>query len=305
MDLNLNDITAQLVANLSDFVARLPAYLLALAVFILFLWLAGRLSRWLRTIVNGRGRSKNAATVIALVARWGVVVLGVLIALSIALPSFRAGDLIQVLGISSVAIGFAFRDIFQNFLAGLIILLTDAFEIGDQIIVESEDLEGTVTDIQTRATTIRTYDDRAIIIPNATLFTNAVTINTATETLRSEQIVGISYHSDVDAARRVILQAISRIDGVLADPAPDVLVDDLASSSVNLRARWWTAARRSTVLRIKSDVVAAIKRTLDAHDIEIPFPIRTIYMRQAASAPATDPNGAPDIHGRHAGNHSP
>ena len=92
----------------------------------------------------------------------GIGCLGVLVALSIALPSFKANDLIQVLGISSVAIGFAFRDIFQNFLAGLIILLTDAFEIGDQIIIENEGLEGTVTDIQTRATTISTYDDREI-----------------------------------------------------------------------------------------------------------------------------------------------
>ena len=279
MSFDLNLIWTQLQEGVVAFASRLPAFMLALLVFVLFFWIAERLSAWLKQFINGRGRSKNAATVIALITRWGLVVLGVLVALSIALPSFKANDLIQVLGISSVAIGFAFRDIFQNFLAGLIILLTDAFEIGDQIIVENEGLEGTVTDIQTRATTIATYDDREILIPNATLFTNAVTINTATEKLRSEQVVGISYDSDIDTACALIEEAVKQIDGVLAVPPPDVLVDDLAGSSVNLKARWWTDARRSNVIETKSAVVRKIKYTLDDNHIEIPFPIRTLYVK--------------------------
>jgi small conductance mechanosensitive channel len=279
MELELNTIWSQLQQTLVELVSRSPSYLFAVLVFALFFWLSGRLSRWAKSFVNERNRSRNAATVIALVARWSIIVLGTLVALSIALPSFRAADLIQVLGISSVAIGFAFRDIFQNFLAGLIILVTDAFRLGDQIVVEKEDLEGTVTDIQTRATTIVTYDDRQIIIPNATLFTNAVTINTATKQRRSEQLVGISYDSDIDAACTLIENAIGKIEGVLADPAPDVVVDDLAESSVNLKARWWTDARRSNVIGTKSAVIREIKYTLDEHGIDIPFPNRTLHIR--------------------------
>ncbi len=279
MTFDLNQIWTNLQERLMEFALRLPILLLAALVFLLFLWLAGQLSLWVKSFIKGRGQSSNAATVIALITRWGLIVLGVLVALSIALPSFKASDLIQVLGISSVAVGFAFRDVFQNFLAGLIILLTDAFKIGDQIIVESEDLEGTVTDIQTRATTISTYDDREIIIPNATLFTNPVTINTATQKLRSEQVVGISYDSDIDTACDLIEDAMQQIDGVLPDPAPDVLVDELAESSVNLRARWWTDARRSNVTKTKSAVVRRIKYTLDENGIDIPFPIRTLYVK--------------------------
>ena len=279
MDFDLSVILSQMQETLVEFVNRLPALLFAVLVFALFFWMAGRLSRWARSFVSDHNRSTNAATVIALVTRWGIIVLGSLVALSVALPSFRAGDLIQVLGIGSVAIGFAFRDIFQNFLAGLIILVTDAFHIGDQIIVESEDLEGTVTDIQTRATTIVTYDDRQIIIPNATLFTNAVTINTASEKRRSEQVVGISYDSDIDTASALIQEAMGQIEGVLSEPAPDVVVDELADSSVNLKARWWTDARRSNVISTKSAVVRKIKYTLDEHGIEIPFPVRTLHIR--------------------------
>lgn len=280
MDFDLTAVWMQLQESVMAFIAQLPAFLLALVVLILFFWLSSHVAQWGKSLISKRGHSPNAATVVALVLRWAAVILGILVALSIALPTFKASDLIEVLGIGSVAIGFAFRDIFQNFLAGLIILLTDAFKIGDQIVIESEELEGTVTDIQTRATTIITYEDRRIIIPNATLFTNAVTINTATEKLRSEQVVGISYASDLDTACDLLQTAISQIDGVLPDPAPDVLVEEFADSSVNLKARWWTDARRNNVIRIKSAVVRQMKYTLDENGIEIPFPIRTLVINQ-------------------------
>jgi small conductance mechanosensitive channel len=291
MDVDAGTILINLQERALSFITRLPGIVLAILVFLLFIFLANHLSRWVRDFVNGHSRSKNAATVLSLVARWGIILLGVLVALSIALPTFTASDLIQVLGIGSVAIGFAFRDIFQNFLAGLIILLTDAFRIGDQIIVENEGLEGTVTDIQTRATTIATYDDRLIIIPNATLFTNAVTINTATENLRSAQTIGISYDTDIDKACALILGAINQVEGVLTDPEADVLVEDFADSTVNLKARWWTNARRSRVTQTKSKVLRQIKYTLDEHGIDIPFPIRTIYVKDQVHVKAVQENG--------------
>lgn len=276
--IDFTTLLTTLQSTLTDSVAALPGIILGIVIMLIFVWLSRRLATWVRRFINERGRSRNAATVIALVTRWALIVLGALVALSIALPSFKASDLIQVLGIGSVAIGFAFRDIFQNFLAGLIILLTEAFEIGDQIIVESEGLEGTVTDIETRATTIMTYDEREIIIPNATLFTNAVTINTATEKLRSEQVVGISYDSDIDSAIQIIEKEVGAVEGVLTDEPIDVLVDDLAGSSVNLKVRWWSDARRSRVTRTRSAVVRRVKYALDEHGIEIPFPIRTVYL---------------------------
>ena len=94
----------------------------------------------------------------------------------IAIPSFQPAQLIQLLGISGVAIGFAFLDILQNFLAGILILLTEPFRLGDQIVVGG--YEGTVEEIETRATSIRTYDGRRVVIPNSNLFTESVTVNT-------------------------------------------------------------------------------------------------------------------------------
>ena len=93
-----------------------------------------------------------------------------LIAVTAAFPSFTPADLVGALGIGGVAIGFAFKDIFQNYLAGLLILVTRPFVVGDQI--RFKDYEGTVEDIQTRATFIKTYDGRRVIIPNGDLNTN-------------------------------------------------------------------------------------------------------------------------------------
>jgi small-conductance mechanosensitive channel len=135
-----------------------------------------------------------------------IILVGLFVALSIVIPSFKAGDLVQLLGISGVAIGFAFRDILQNFLAGILILLTEPFEINDQIVFKN--FEGTVENIQTRATTIRTYDGRRIVIPNSELFTNAVTVNTAFENRRLEYDVGIGYGDNIDQAKELMLEAV-------------------------------------------------------------------------------------------------
>lgn len=123
----------------------------------------------------------------------------------------------------------------QNFLAGILILVTEPFRIGDQIVFGS--YEGTVEDIQTRATIIKTYDNRRVVIPNAELFTNSVTVNTAYTARCLQYDVGIGYGDDIDTAVQVMLEAVRGIVGVLADPAPDVLVVALAESSVTIRVR--------------------------------------------------------------------
>ncbi len=159
------------------FVARLPYFVLALVVFVLFFLAARGIKNAVKHVSDQRRRHRNLGLVLGRLSQGLIILIGLLVALVIVIPGFRPGQLIELLGIGSVAIGFAFRDIFQNFLAGILILLTEPFRIGDQIVVN--DYEGTVEDIQTRATTIKTYDGRRVVIPNAELFTNSVIVNTA------------------------------------------------------------------------------------------------------------------------------
>ena len=173
------------------------------------------------------------------------------------------------LGFGSVAVGFAFKDILQNWLAGVLILLRQPFRPGDQIVVEG--YEGLVDHIETRVTAIRTYDGRLALIPNSDVYANAVIVNTAFDKRRSQYDVGIGYGDNTDQAKSVILAAVKSVEGVESDPAPDVLIVDLAASWVTLRPRWWTNSRRADVVQVKSRIVEAIKAALDDAGIDMPF----------------------------------
>ena len=258
----------------SSLVQALPQITLALVVFGLFYFVANWVKAGVKRLAQAAELAPGAEMVLGRLTRWLVVTIGLLIGLTIAIDSFEPGQLIQLLGIGSVAIGFAFHDILQNFLAGILLLLTEPFKIGDQIIVN--EFEGTVENVETRATTIKTYDGRRVVIPNANLFTESVIVNTAFPVRRTEYRVGIGYGDDIAEAMRLMLEVIRRVDGVLEDPAPDVLVAELGDFSVNIRARWWSDSVRSNVLRIQSDVVTGIKETLLAHGIDLPFPTQQV-----------------------------
>jgi len=275
MQFDLSKETHEFHRMVNAFLQRLPHLLLALVVFFLF-YLAGKGIRSVVAKVSHR-QSKHAylSTVLGRLTEGLVIIMGLLVAMVIALPSFQPGQLVQLLGISSVAVGFAFRDILQNFLAGILLLLTRPFRIGDQI--RFGEYEGLVEDIQTRATMLRTYDSRRIVIPNSELFTKSVTVNTAYEERRLEYEVGIGYGDDVEEARKVILEAIGGIDEVLDKPVPEVLLLGLGASSVDLKVRWWIhPPRRSEAVVSQDKVLTAIKNALATHGIDLPYDTRVV-----------------------------
>ncbi len=267
----------------NEFLILLPNLVLALIVFAIFFFIARTMKRTVRKLTRDRRQARNLGLVLGRLAQGATILAGLFISLSIVIPSLKASDLVQLLGISGVAIGFAFRDILQNFLAGILILLTEPFQIDDQIVFKN--FEGTVEQIQTRATIIRTYDGRRIVIPNSELFTNSVIVNTAFENRRLQYDVGIGYGDDIDEAKRLILEAINHTDGVLENPAPDAIVVELAGSSVNIRARWWVQPpRRAEVLDLQDRVLTNIKNKLTANGIDLPFPTQQILFHDQTEA---------------------
>ncbi|MDP5338815.1 MAG: mechanosensitive ion channel family protein, partial [Nodularia sp. (in: cyanobacteria)] len=260
----------------SDFIILLPNIVLGLFVFTIFVIVGRSIKGFVRRLTSHRTYARNLGMVLGRLAQGVTVLVGLFISLSIVFPSLKASDLVQLLGISGVAIGFAFRDILQNFLAGILILLTEPFQINDQIVFKN--FEGTVENIETRATTIRTYDGRRIVIPNSELFTNSVTVNTAFENRRLEYDVGVGYGDDLDWTKQLMLEAMYSVDVVLKDPPPDVLVMELADNSVNIRARWWIQPPRwSDALDSRDQVISAIKQKLYVENgIDLPYPTRQI-----------------------------
>lgn len=244
------------------FLARLPSLGLGLVVFCLFYGASILASR---LILRATARRRhNVGVVFARLVGAGIVLLGFLVSFSIVAPSFQAADLIKILGIGSVAIGFAFQNILQNFLAGLLLLWTEPFRVGDQIRLDS--FEGTVEDIETRATTIKTYDGRRVVIPNADLFTRSVTINTAFDARRWDcELTVEGSENDLPGLKSRIEDTVSKAQGVLLDPSPEALVVDLGdpvSRVIKLRVSWWTHPRHHQMVTTYDHVLTAIRKTL-------------------------------------------
>ena len=246
----------------------LPNIAVAVVVFLIF-WGLAVLARKFILRSSVRRNRDNLGDVLGGFVKWAVLLLGFLLAATIVIPSLKPGDLIAGLGVSSVAIGFAFKDILQNWLAGLLILLRQPFNVNDQIQVKG--FEGTVRRIETRATIIQTYDGQRVVIPNSDIYTNAIVVRTAHEKRRSEYDVGIGYGDDIGEACDVIRRAIAGVPDVEADPAPEALPWDLAASWVSIRARWWTHSRRADVVLVHAAVIEAVKNALDAAGIDMPF----------------------------------
>lgn len=181
-------------------------------------------------------------------------------------------------GLIGLGLSFALQDVIANFISGILIMIYRPIEIGDQIEVGGE--EGTVEDIQTRATKIKTYDGRQVIVPNSNIYSTQIVNNTAYRKRRFNVIVGISYDDDIKEAKELAEEVLEEAESVESDPEPQVLVDELGGSSVNLKLRGWTDNRRANIVSGGSEVTQLIKDKYDDAGIDIPYPIRTVYMEE-------------------------
>lgn len=260
---------------LRSFVERVPYLISAIIVLAIFWLLSALFKKIVHRILGKRARHQNLVKVFQRVGGALIFFIGFMIAMVIAIPGFTPAKLIGALGIGSVAIGFAFKDIFQNLLSGILLLLSEPFRIGDQIV--SGNFEGTVEDIKIRATTIKTYDGRQVVIPNSDLYTSALTVNTAYKQRRLQVTVGIGYEDDIEAAKAEILQALQTADSVSTQKPPSVITTNLGDSTVDLVVRWFIddGTQANKVASI-DQVIIAIKKALDNAGVNMPFPVRTL-----------------------------
>ena len=264
-----------------SFWQRVPYFCIAIIVLCIF-WLLSKLFKFFirKTLENRSYTRQNLILVLNRVGSTVIIFFGFLIAMVIAIPGFTPGQLMSALGIGSVAIGFAFKDIFQNMLSGILILLGEPFKIGDDIIVNN--MEGTVEDIQIRATFLRSPDGRRIVIPNATVYTSPVTVNTAYQRRRCEFVVGIGYDDDVQKAKAIILKILDQDTRVLNQPIFTVNVSTLADFSINLTIRWWIDTTETSISTSISEIQEQVITAFTKNEISIPYPIQELKMAQNA-----------------------
>ncbi|MFG0264127.1 MAG: mechanosensitive ion channel domain-containing protein [Rhodopirellula sp. JB055] len=272
-----NVVTHSLHSLWTDFLIRSPLLFAALIV-VIATSLLSRLASWtVHRLLDKRGMRTSLKDLIDQLTSIAIWVIGLLVATVVAFPGMTPSKALTVLGLGSVAIGFAFKDIFENFFAGILILWGYPFDRGDYI--SSGEVTGEVKQITIRNTLIRKMDGELAVVPNASLFKNNVDVLTSQPQRRVRITCGVAYDEDVDQSRDVIKQAVQSCDSVQGKRTVEVFAQEFADSSINFEVAWWTGSRPLDLRRSRDEVVAAIKRDLDNAGIEIPFPYRTLTFK--------------------------
>ena len=253
--------------NLWDsFVTRLPSLATGLLAILVFS-LAARIVRFaLNRSISKVRPSGHAAQVISRLGFVAVLILGILVGLGV--MGINAAVLVASLGLVSVGVGFALKDVIENFIAGVILILQRPFVVGD--VVQIGDVEGSVEDIRVRDTVIRMFDGRQVFVPNAGIFTKAVINNNRNRRRRLEFDVGISYTADTRKAIQEASQALSGVAGILRTPPPLVIATTLGDSSISLKAHFWVDPVEVNLPELKSDAIVALRQRLEAAGIAMP-----------------------------------
>jgi small conductance mechanosensitive channel len=270
----------------NGFFAQLPYIILGILVVGVFVIIA----RVVKRVIHAAGQKTRLditlADLLGRLASLLIIILGVFVAAVVIFPTFKPGDLITGLGITSVAVGFAFKDVLQNFFAGILILWRKPFVVGDQL--KFREFEGTIEEINVRSTRIKTFDGERAVIPNGDVYTNAVLVKTAYDRRRVRFVVGIGYLDDIEKGRSTIKQVLDETEGVMPDPGPWIYVSELAPSSVNFTVYFWVESNQANVLKVSDKVATGIKYALDRAGIDMPYPHSVVLFHDATGTRSGD-----------------
>lgn len=275
----LDTLHKQLQSMSEGFVNALPGVGIALAILLVTFIV----TRFATKITNRITRHAEIRTdlrhLFETLVRLAIWIVGIVIALTVAIPSFTPASAFAGLGIGALAIGFAFQDIFENFLAGVLIMLRDKMDIDD--VIECNGILGKVERITLRETHIRQLTNELTVVPNSMLFKNPVKVITDETQRRSEIVVGVSYDSDLEQAEKIILETVEGIGHINKDKPVLVVAQEFNASSVDFLVQWWSDSAERDLRMTKGDVIKAVKRALDDAGIEIPFPYVTHTFKEA------------------------
>ncbi|MBU0768973.1 MAG: mechanosensitive ion channel [Proteobacteria bacterium] len=246
----------------------------AIAVFIVGRWIAKVLSKLTQKVMNKRQVDPTIVSFAAnliYIALLAFVVLAALGQLGIQTTSF-----IAVIGAAGLAIGLALQGSLANFAAGFLMIIFRPFKVRD--FIEGAGVAGTVEAIHIFTTQLLTPDNKTIIVPNASLTAGNITNYSAKGTRRVDLVIGIGYGDDIDHAKKVISDILAKEERILKDPAPTIMLIELADSSVNFAVRPWVLA--ADYWGVYSALTENIKKSFDAEGISIPFPQRDVHVYQ-------------------------
>jgi small conductance mechanosensitive channel len=258
-------ISTGLQELLASFILFIPNIIAAVLIFILTIYLANLSGRGTHRALNRRQVNPQTHQVLPKIVHWSVIIFGLIVALQqvgFSVTAFLAG-----IGVVGFTLGFALQDISKNFVSGLIIWMQQPFFPGD--VIEVTGFTGTVMNIDLRATELRTFDGRLVLIPNADIVTKPIVNYSRTGTRRIEVPISVSSQSDMEMVRRMAIQAITNLPGLLSQPVPKVSFQTFNSTKLDFIIYYWVNTSQTSVELARDNGMTKIKKIFDKAGIQI------------------------------------
>ncbi len=250
---------SSMVHMTDGFFARLPNILVAIATLAVFVFGARLARKLVLNLCKSTRLDDTLCHALGTIMIFFVNLLGALVAATIVFPSFSPGNLVAGLGITSVAVGFAFKDILENFFAGILLLWQKPFRIGDEI--RTNGFEGTVEDIDIRSTRMKTSDGELVVVPNGAMLSSPIVVLTGYAERRVKMTVAAPAARSTDEMRKLILDVLSTSEFVQKDPAPLVYQTSVGSS---LDIFFWANSKSTSLQRAVDEVASSIQRVVNS-----------------------------------------
>lgn len=270
----------------TNFITHLPQIIVALIILGITYLLAKYPVKW---IGSGLGKTRMRVSLNEVITQLATILIwvaGITVAAIVVFPTLTPARVLTAIGLSSIAIGFAFKDIFENFLAGIMILSREPFRIGD--FIECNKIIGAIELITIRDTHLRQSNGQRVVMPNAMLLRNDVRVITDLELNRVMIYCSIAYSEQIEAAKKVIKEAVVNTKTVSDQYNVDVFAHNFADSGIEIEVAWWTKPTPYAVRESTDLVMCAIKSALNKANIEIPFPYRTLTFKQPIKIEQTE-----------------
>lgn len=264
----------------TGFLRKLPILGIALLSVIVF-WVIGSWAGRQKRLFKSIGMNELSAGLLRRVIKLVIIGVGVFIGLEILDATSIAAGILGVAGVAGVALGFAFRNIVENYLAGILLSIRNPFSSGDA--VKMGEHTGKVVRLTSRDTVLMTYDGNHLRIPNSIIITSALINYSRNPLRRFDFSVGVSTDLDLVEVRHLGLETLASLSSVLDDPGPNILIEELGDSTVIMRFFGWVDQRDSDYAKSKSEAIRLVKVAFDDANIEMPEPIYRVHLQEAGA----------------------
>jgi small conductance mechanosensitive channel len=285
---SVNDVSSQTSDNVVGFINtvinKIPALFLAILVFLVAFLCAKLVKSWAQRSILKSGSNEGAMNIVGKTAYIGTIILGLTVALKI-----LEIDISFIVAAMGFGLGFAMKDILENYFSGVLILVQKPFSVGD--VIKAGEFVGKVEEIEARATFLRVFDGQRVIIPNSQMISSAVINYSSFPERRINVDFSVSYDTNLQAATDLVIQIMKSHPKIMQEPSPSVTIKQFGDSNIDLIAHFWVDRSQANWIKLKTQMNMLIKESLEKNNIGISYPVVTLNVNPHDSGDYYKTNG--------------